>query len=367
VTLVNMRGNQSVALLQEKLPRPRRLLVDGNADTIRAIAQGRADALVENTDFFIGFTRQYPAIGWRVLPDPIFVSWCAIGVARGNDGLRAALDAILYRLHRNGAIDAIWRQHYGAAMTVPVGADRIAPARDAERRVISAAAEAGYRFDWSDVLAKLPYLLGGAAVSLAIAFIAFWGGALIGFGCALAKLYGSPAIARVVGGYVSLFTNTPALVQIFLLYYALPDAGVKLGSFTAVAIGLTLNAGAYLTEILRAGIASVRRPELEAGMVLGLSRGGLVRHVMLPHVVRTVYRPLSNFFIVLVLGSSMAALFGVEELTGRAINISTTSLRTIETFAVTGLIYIALTLIASAALAALGRGLFATHRRVKAR
>jgi polar amino acid transport system permease protein len=156
-------------------------------------------------------------------------------------------------------------------------------------------------------------------------------------------------------------------VQIFLLYYALPDAGVKLSAFTAVAIGLTLNAGAYLTEILRAGIVSVRRTELEAGMVLGLSRAGLVRHVMLPHVIRTVYRPLANFFIVLVLGSSMGALFGVEELTGRAINISTTSLRTIETFAVTGLIYIALTLIASATLAALGRALFATHRRQRLR
>jgi polar amino acid transport system permease protein len=73
---------------------------------------------------------------------------------------------------------------------------------------------------------------------------------------------------------------------------------------------------------------------------------------------RTVYRPLANFFIVLVLGSSMAALFGVEELTGRAINISTASLRTIETFAVTGIIYITLTLIASAMLAWVGRVAF---------
>jgi polar amino acid transport system substrate-binding protein len=368
VTLVNMRGNQSVALLQDKLPRPRRLLVDGNADTIRAIAQGRADALVENTDFFIGFTRQYPAIRWRVLPDPIFASWCGIGVAKGNNGLRAALDAILYRLHRSGAVDTIWRRHYGASMTVPVTAERIASARDADPRLVPPGEQArGYHFDWSDVLAKLPYLLGGATVSLAIASIAFWGGAVIGLGCALGRLYGSVAVKRGIGGYVSLFTNTPALVQIFLLYYALPDAGVKLSAFTAVAIGLTLNAGAYLTEILRAGIVSVRRTELEAGMVLGLSRAGLVRHVMLPHVIRTVYRPLANFFIVLVLGSSMGALFGVEELTGRAINISTTSLRTIETFAVTGLIYIALTLIASATLAALGRALFATHRRQRLR
>ena len=147
-------------------------------------------------------------------------------------------------------------------------------------------------------------------------------------------------------------------MQIFLIYYALPDAGIKLGSFTAVVIGLTLNAGAYLTEIIRAGVASVRPAELEAASVLGLNRRDVMTHVIVPHVLRTVYRPLANFFIVLVLGSSMAALFGVEELTGRAINVSTASLRTIETFAVAGLIYIALTLIASAALAWFGRTFF---------
>ena len=151
-------------------------------------------------------------------------------------------------------------------------------------------------------------------------------------------------------------------MQIFLLYYALPEIGVMLPAFVAVTLGLTLNAGAYLSDILRGGITSVRQSELDAAEVLGLSRLDKLRHDMLPHIVRTVYRPLANFFIVLVLGSSMAALFGVEELTGRAINISTANLRTIETFAVTGLIYIGLTLIASALLALAGRALFGVRR-----
>ena len=103
---------------------------------------------------------------------------------------------------------------------------------------------------------------------------------------------------------------------------------------TAVLIGMTLNSGAYLTEILRAGVISVRRSELEAASTLGMSRLQILGYVMLPHIAKTIYAPLSNFFVWLVLGSSMAALFGVEELTGRAINISTANLRTIETFAV---------------------------------
>ena len=220
-----------------------------------------------------------------------------------------------------------------------------------------------YAFQFSEVFDELPYLLGGAAITLQIAFVTFWTGAFIGIFGALAKVYGGPISRRIANGYVVFFTNTPALVQIFLLYYALPDAGVLLSSMTAVLIGLTLNAGAYLTEILRAGVISVRRSEMEAATTLGMSRLQLLRYVMLPHIAKTIYAPLSNFFIWLVLGSSLAALFGVEELTGRAINISTSNLRSIETFIVVAGIYVFITVIASGSLALVGRWAF----RVKAK
>ena len=220
-----------------------------------------------------------------------------------------------------------------------------------------------YTFQFTEVFKELPYLLGGAAISLQIAFITFWLGALIGIFGALAKVYGTDINKNIASSYVTLFTNTPALVQIFLLYYALPDIGLLLSPMTAVLIGLTLNAGAYLTEILRAGVISVRRSEMEAADALGMSRLQIVRYVMLPHIAKTIYGPLSNFFIWLVLGSSLAALFGVEELTGRAINISSANLRSIETFTIVAVIYVILTVVASTALAVLGRLAF----RVKAK
>ena len=220
-----------------------------------------------------------------------------------------------------------------------------------------------YAFQFSEVFDELPYLLGGAAVTLQIAFAAFWGGAFIGIFGALAKVYGGRVSSRIASIYVVFFTNTPALVQIFLLYYALPDAGIMLSSMAAVMIGITLNSGAYLTEILRAGVISVRRSEMEAAAAIGMSRLQVLRYVMLPHIAKTIYAPLSNFFIWLVLGSSLAALFGVEELTGRAINISTSNLRSIETFIVVAGIYVAITVIASSSLALVGRWAF----RVKAK
>eukprot|EP01037_Dinobryon_pediforme_P022563 gene22563-23756_t len=115
-------------------------------------------------------------------------------------------------------------------------------------------------------------------------------------------MYGGPLIRWPINAYVIFFTNTPALVQIFFLFYALPDAGIILSPMQAVVIGMTLNSGAYLTDILRGGIVSVRREEIETAAVLGMSGAQTVRYVILPHIAKTIYAPLSNFFIWLVLG-----------------------------------------------------------------
>jgi len=220
-----------------------------------------------------------------------------------------------------------------------------------------------YTFQFGEVMAELPYLLGGALVTLQIVFFTFFLGAVLGLMGALGKVYGPLPLRSAISAYVIFITNTPALVQIFVLYYALPDAGILLSSMTAVLIGLTLNSTAYLTEIMRAGVVSVRQAEMDAAIGLNMTRLQILRYVMLPHIAKTIFAPLSNFFIWLMLGSSIAALFGVEELTGRAINVSSVNLRTIETFSVVAVIYIGLTLIASMSLALLGRFAF----RVKAR
>jgi polar amino acid transport system permease protein len=220
-----------------------------------------------------------------------------------------------------------------------------------------------YTLQFGEALKHLPYLLGGAVLSLEIAFISFWCGAVIGLFGAAGKTYGGRLTRALVGAYVTFFTNTPAVVQIFFLFWGLPDLGIVLSPFQAVAIGITINSGAYLTEILRAGFISVHRAEIEAAETLGMSRLQTVRYVILPHIAKTIYAPLANLFIWLVLGSSMAALYGVEELTGRTLNITTENLRTIEMFSVTAAIYVVMTIIASVALALAGRWAF----RVKAK
>ena len=120
VTLVNMRGNWSVDFLKEKLPSAKVLLVETNADTVRAIAQGRADALVENIDFFMAFTKNYPDVTWKTLNDTIFTNYDCIGVSKGNESLRLFLNTLLYDMHSSGYINETWLKWYGAPMLKPV-------------------------------------------------------------------------------------------------------------------------------------------------------------------------------------------------------------------------------------------------------
>lgn len=219
------------------------------------------------------------------------------------------------------------------------------------------------QLQYGQVTRYLPDLLDGAALALWIAFLAFVVGLVIGLAGASTLRYG-PRWARVlVRAYQSFFSNTPQLVQIFFIFFALPEFGILLSPFQAVLIGMSLNAGAYLTEIQRAGFDSIHPAEVEAAETLGFSRLQLIWYVIAPHIVRALYPALSNHYIIMTLGTSMAAIFGVEELTGRALNANAISFRSVEIFTMTAGIYVLMTLVASAVLYGLGRWLFRVRVR----
>lgn len=123
VTLANMRGNWTVDWITENMPNAKLELVDTLADTVRLVGQGRADAIVENIDFFMAFTENYPDTNWRVVENPIFVAYCAIGVAQGNDNLTEVLNIALYNLHSSGMVNETWEKYYGAPMLRTVDPD----------------------------------------------------------------------------------------------------------------------------------------------------------------------------------------------------------------------------------------------------
>ncbi len=222
----------------------------------------------------------------------------------------------------------------------------------------------GYTLIYSQVTEYIPYLLAGAWISLQIVILAFSGGMFFGLILASIKTFGNLTLRRIVIFYVTFFTNTPQLVQIYFLFFALPEIGILLSPFVAVLIGMTLNAAAYMCEIQRAGFLSVRQNELDAARTMSFSIVQQVRFVILPHIMKVLFPPLSNHYILMTLGTSMAAIFGVEELTGRAFNINSETFRSVEIFSITALIYIIITFIATLLLAIIGKYLFKAKIRI---
>jgi polar amino acid transport system substrate-binding protein len=115
VKLVEVRGATPVKLVQEKLPKAQLLLLDNYPDAVRAIAQGRADAMIDVMDFMTEHTSRHK-IDWRIVDAPIEVYFCAIGVQKGNDALREKLNGAIKELHRNGYVDERWKKWFGGPM-----------------------------------------------------------------------------------------------------------------------------------------------------------------------------------------------------------------------------------------------------------
>lgn len=220
-----------------------------------------------------------------------------------------------------------------------------------------------YSLQFGQIAADVPYILSGAWPTLWITFVTFFAAAALGMFIAMARLKGGPLASRLAGIWVTLTTNSPLFVVLFFLFNGLPNWGILLSPIAATLIAFIAISSGYLAEIQRGGIQSVRQAELDAAETLGMSRLQILRFVIAPHVIKTTYPALSNFFIFTMLGTSMASLVGVNELTGRAIEVSSRTFRSIEVFSLVAVTYVVLSLFASAALALVGRWLF----RVKAR
>ena len=221
-----------------------------------------------------------------------------------------------------------------------------------------------YSLQFGQITADVPYILWGAWPTLWITFVTFFAAAALGLFIAMARLKGGPLASRLAGIWVTLTTNSPLFVVLFFLFNGLPNWGILLSPIVATLIAFIAISSGYLAEIQRGGIQSVRQAELDAAETLGMSRLQILRFVIAPHVIKTTYPALSNFFIFTMLGTSMASLVGVNELTGRAIEVSSRTFRSIEVFSLVAVTYVVLSLFASAALALVGRWLFRVNARM---
>ncbi len=221
-----------------------------------------------------------------------------------------------------------------------------------------------YQFDFSFLAERWPDFVAGAWLTVQLTVVSITLGFVLGTACAVARAYGGPLLRRLVGFYVELIRNTPLLVQIFIVYFGLSSLGLKLSAETSAVIALAVNMGAYTTEIMRAGIVSIQRTQLEAADCLGLTRLQAIAHVVLLPAMERVYPALSSQFVLLMLASSITSQISAEELTATANLVQSDTYRSFEVYIVVAVVYLALSALYRLAFWLIGLGLFARKRRL---
>ena len=175
--------------------------------------------------------------------------------------------------------------------------------------------------DWDIIRQSIPLLAEGVVVTLQVSSLAAILGLFLGVVLGLGSLSRSRPVRWLVTGYVDFIRGTPLLIQIFLVFFALPMIGIRFDEFWAGVFALSLNAAAFLAEVVRGGVGSIERGQSEAALAIGMRHRQILVHILLPQAYRQMVPPLTNELISLVKNSSLLSVISVYELTraGQAI------------------------------------------------
>jgi polar amino acid transport system permease protein len=195
---------------------------------------------------------------------------------------------------------------------------------------------------WAFVAENWRELLDGLVNTLKVSLIAIAGSAVIGIVLGAARAYRVPVVSQVAAVYVEVIRNTPILVQIFMIFFALPQMGIRLDAFTVAWLAVMIWGGAFNTENFRAGFEAVPYRYREAGYALGFGGVATFLNVTLPIGGRIALPSSINTYISVVKNTSLMYVIGYPELTTTAINIANLTLETLEALTVLALVYLTL-------------------------
>jgi His/Glu/Gln/Arg/opine family amino acid ABC transporter permease subunit len=173
-------------------------------------------------------------------------------------------------------------------------------------------------FDWGAVWYAVPFMLRGAVVTLEISFWAMLLATVVGIVAGLISVSDLGLLKPIIRAYVYFVRGTPALVQIFLVYFALPRIGFELSSFWSGVVALAFNSAGFIAEIVRAGLQSIDIGQTEAALSIGMTRRQSIMHILLPQSLRRITPPMTNEVITLIKSSSLLSVISITELTRSA-------------------------------------------------
>jgi polar amino acid transport system substrate-binding protein len=324
----------------------------GNVESFRDLANGRIDAVVVDLPIALYYLKNEP--GLKTAGEPFAFGHYGIGVRKEDPKLLAALNDAIVSCLADGSLRRIYSQ-YGLWDEHQERLDRFEQtdlATESNSRISTLR-------EWPRYL---PLLLKGAVVTIQISLISMALAVGLGLVLAITRLYGWAPLRWLGSAYVEVIRGTPLLIQLYLIYYGLPNVGIRLNAFVAAVIGLGLNYAAYEAENYRAGIEAIPKGQMEAALALGMTRWQSLRRIILPQAFRLVIPPMTNDFIALFKDSSLVSVITMVELTKVYGMLATTTYDYIGLGLMTAAIYFGLSYPASLVARGLEKRLRYDHR-----
>ncbi len=275
----------------------------GNVESFRDLKAKRIEAVLTDLPIAIHYAKPDPAL--KFSGDPFALGYYGIGVRKEETSLLAALNKAIEDLIDDHTLERIYRK-YG------LWDERQQRLKDYQPEAVAKSQSISTLREWPKYL---PLLLRGAVVTVEISVLAMLLAVVAGLIVVLVRLYAMAPLQWLAKAYVEVIRGTPLLIQLFLIYYGLPQIGIGLNAFFAAIIGLGLNYAANEAENYRAGIQAIPHGQIEASQALGMTRWQSLRHIVLPQALRLVIPPVTNDFIAMFKDSSIVSVITMVELT----------------------------------------------------
>lgn len=275
----------------------------GQVEPFRDLDNVRIDAVMLDLPITVYYLTKEPNL--KRSGEPFAPGYYGIGVRKEDETLLLALNKAIAELQADGTLEKIYRRWNLWDKNQLLIAD-YKPSKPAGQKTFSSLR------NWRTYL---PLLLKSAVVTIEISLLAMALAIIFGLGLALIRLYGIAPLKWLAVAYIEVIRGTPLLIQLYLIYYGLPNIGIRLNAFVAAVLGLGLNYAAYEAENYRAGIQAIPRGQMEAALSLGMGRWLALRSIIIPQAVRIVIPPVTNDFIALFKDSSLVSVITMVELT----------------------------------------------------
>lgn len=324
---------------------------DGNTDAMREVETGKLHGTLQDTPIASFYAKQFPEL--RPVGEPVGRGYYVMYARKGEKALVQALNEAIILLARNGELERIYRKYdiwddqqeelldlvekaqfygYYGAVTAEV-AEAAMPTQEEVQTV-------NLKRGWPVFRDYFGVLLQSAGVTVILAVVSFPIAIGVGLLVAVGRLYGPSWVRVPLTAYVEFLRGTPLMLQLFFIFYFLPEVGINVPAFAAAIIGLAVNYSAYESEIYRAGLQAIPVGQMEAAESLGMSRPLALVRIIVPQAFRIVIPPVVNDFIALFKDTSVCSVVTVMELTKRFSVLSRSTSATIEIMAMTAVLYL---------------------------